>query len=525
MMFRRFTTLLLIIATVLVGTISAVRVSQQRQVAQTDGCEEGSILQRLTSLFDRAHAAFFQSLPDPKYQEKDPFKRGLILPACGNFTLAAFTPEEITIQQGDSVTFIAAASDPDGIDSAQITGSTPLPCSMNFPSFPVVSFSDSCATTFSTVGTYGPWTLTVCDTDDNSCVPDTAGPVHVVPLGSTGPSVTKTCPSGVLLPGQTRAFSITFSNPGGNPATLVDSWTGPASFVGDAPLPPGVTRASQVGSSVTWNIASGTSAGSIGLLLNFTAAGLINNSVTITEGSESDAASCQVQVGTGLVQGDIYSSGLISGLTVSGPAVVSSGAGSPNIVALGSGVYRVSNYAPSLTNTWEMILSGNITRLLRERARPLGTNTIASGTFNINPNNRLGGEVWRVSGGLTLNDVDFTGPAGAARGTIIVESGNITINSDVEANNPVAVGLVAANGSITIGPGVTSLRNIYFYAPNGTIVFETSANSLSANGSFIAQSFTFHPRVMTLVYDSNVALNPPPGFISFLLPTILERAP
>jgi hypothetical protein len=156
----------------------------------------------------------------------------------------------------------------------------------------------------------------------------------------------------------------------------------------------------------------------------------------------------------------------------------------------------------------------NLDRLRRERSE-FQSNLPTD--FDGSPN-RLGGGVWFNRFGITVPSRTISG-----RGTFIVDSGNIVLTGNINAND--AVGIVARNGDIIIRSSVTSLDRVYLYAPNGAIQFEDSPEPLNATGSFIAQSFVLPAREIGIRYDTSVALNPPPGFVSFILPTVLERAP
>ena len=211
--------------------------------------------------------------------------------------------------------------------------------------------------------------------------------------------------------------------------------------------------------------------------------------------------------------GDIFAVGRITGLTVQGPAVVSTGSNIPPSITRIGDVWVVTGYSPRLRDTWHRIMQDNLARLRAERA--VRRTTLPS-DFDGTPD-RLGGGVWYSDQSLTVPTVGVSG-----RGTLMVDSGDIIIGGNIDATVP--IGLVARSGNIVIRGSVGSLRNVSLYAPTGSIIIEPGV-PLTVRGALIARSFSLAPRDLTVIYSSQVALQPPPGFISFILPTVLERAP
>lgn len=321
------------------------------------------------------------------------------------------------------------------------------------------------------------------------------------------------CPSSVNV-GQTSFFTIGYGR--AENATIVDNVPSEFDYISSSPsgsYNPGLNR-------ITWSGFTGNGSMTVNFRVrNNVSPTSVANSVTVTNADgEQSSASCIIQIQGGIIiQGDIRAGGQVSRVTVVGPSVVAAG-GTINVTASGT-IFPIQNYL-ALRPEWRTTIDANISRLLTERAVTYGSTTL-SGGFNINPNGKLGGEVWRRNGILTITgNTTITG-----RGTIIVESGDLIINGDITYGTSTSlVGFIVRNGTVRFNPGATVVRGA-FYVPTGTADFPGGATTLTLSGQVIANRFSFGNRNVTITHDTRLTLLPPPGFISILFPAFKELAP
>lgn len=452
---------------------------------EASGCTSSSPKTGIAPFVTTAHAAYFEPLRNPRYNIPDPFFYGVILHGCNPPTVdikANGSDGPITVANGSQVLLAWSSTSAHGGLSCTASGAW---SGAKTPSGSEI-----------TPALFGPATLTYtirCTDADGSATDSVqvnvgTGNNCTVDLRANGSDGSITVDNG-----STVTLSWTTS---GMPASQI-SLTASGNWTGSKAIPSG--------SEVTAPL-SGPN--------------LYVYSLTGSTGSSFCSDSVFVNVrGTGPppITGDIYAGGQIRNLTVFGPSVVSAQSGTPTITLCDpiQRVWCVSNYSPTLRSSWRTVMNDNLSRLISERA----LSWPPPGSDFDGPTDRLGGGVWYRSGNLDLSG-DYTG-----RGTLIVD-GNVRVTGNLRSNLP--IGIVSRTGTITITANVESIINVYFYAmhpTNGAIIFENDPDLLIASGSFIAQQFVIPPRPIQITYSSTVAFNPPPGFVSFILPTILEQAP
>lgn len=399
--------------------------------------------------------------------------------------------------------FIAAPPQIVQGNNSNLTWSTSNATSVSIsPGVGPVGGSGNTSVSPSSTNTY---TLTASNSD-GSCSLQTT----VTVLGR--PGVTKSaCPAATTL-GDTFSFTLSYGN--ASSATITDTLPGSWNFIGASPNPSSIA-----GRTLTWSGLSGS--GAIAVTVQTVASGTATNAATITNpGVPPVSSSCTVSTQAGVtLRGDVTAVSRIARVTVSGPSVVTSGT-TINITTSGT-VFQLQGYLQALKSQWRQMIDKNVSRLLSERARSYGSNTLSSG--NVNPNGRIDGEVWRVNG-------DFRIPSGgvtvSGRATFIIENGSLIFDGSLNyATAGTIVGFIVRNGNVTIGSGAGAVSGAV-YAPNGTVsIVGGTVSSLSVTGALIGNAFSFGDRNVSIVYDQKISLTPPPGFINLQAPIFQEVAP
>lgn len=173
-------------------------------------------------------------------------------------------------------------------------------------------------------------------------------------------------------------------------------------------------------------------------------------------------------------------------------------------------------------------------------AKNIPTGNIFNSRFYLNTNSsnywvsngewRSGGGVWRISasGTTVFNAVSGDGTKFSQVGTIIAPKDvtiakNLVYHSDCNSQ-PCSLAIVALDGDVRIGSGVSQVEAI-IYAPKGKIIIEEGGEQpLTMKGAFIAKDFILNQREgqssetdiagykTEIIYDSRYLSYPPPGF-------------